>query len=162
MKTILILVLFVFGSVLAAGAETTPPTPTPQPILKVWKVSAIPWDAWFKDNAMATDKSLYVHFFLNAQDFKGNLAAKDKKRRLAETAIELVKRLYPQDAQADLVKVDIVYVLERDNYGMPKWDSLERVAHLEFLRSKILKLPPAKTGLSEAAMKKLFDKFEIF
>jgi hypothetical protein len=111
---------------------------------------------------MVTDKTDYVHFFWNAQDFKANFEVKEKKKRLAEAALELVKRLYPGGSKADLVKVDIVYVLERDTYGQPKWDSLQQVAHMEFLKSRVLKKSMKKSALSEAGLKKIFDKFEIF
>jgi hypothetical protein len=141
--------------------ETPVVTVVATPIAK-WSVSTVPWDDWFKNNALVTDKTDHVHFFWNAQDFKGNFEVKDKKFRLGEAALELVKRLYPADAKADLVKVDIVYVLERDSYGMPKWDSLQQVAHLEFLKSKALKAGKKKFGPTAAAMKKIFDKFELY
>jgi hypothetical protein len=172
MKKILVGVMFFFltGMVWAQGVEPTATeasptesvsTPVPQ-VLKKWAVAAVPWDGWFKKNALVTDKTEYVHFFWNAQDFKGNFEVKDKKVRLAEAALELVKRLYPKDATADLMKVDIVYVLERDDYGMPKWDSLQRVAHLEFSKVSALKLTKKKAALSEALMKKIFTQFDLF
>jgi hypothetical protein len=131
-------------------------------IIEEWSVPSVPWDDWFKSNAMITDKTDYVHFFWNAQDFKGNFEVKDKKVRLAEAALELVKRLYPADAKADQVKVDIVYVLERDSYGLPKWDSLQQVAHFEFSKSKALKPTKKKLVPTDAVMKKIFDKFEFY
>lgn len=149
----------------AATAYLAAPTPAASPVSRVipkWSIAAVPWDAWFKDNAMVTDKTEYVHFFWNAQDFKANFEVKDKKKRLAEAALQLVARLYPADAKADLVKVDIVYVLERDVYGQPKWDSLQQVAHLEFSRSKNLKLAKAKKEPTDKTIQKAFDKFNIF
>jgi hypothetical protein len=159
-------------AVLTASAQETPvalvsspanastaPTPT---VVKKWGMAVVPWDAWFKDNAMVTDKTDYVHFFWDAQDFKPNFEVKDKQRRLAEAAVQLVSRLYPADAKADQVKVDIVYVLERDSYGQPKWDSLQQVAHFEFLRSKALKLAKAKKEPAAAALRKIFDKSEMY
>jgi hypothetical protein len=131
-------------------------------VIEKWSESTVPWDDWFKSNAMITDKTDYVHFFWNAQDFKANFEVKDKKIRLAEAALELVKRLYPSDAKADQVKVDIVYVLERDSYGLPKWDSLQQVAHFEFLKSKALKPTKKKLVPTDAGMKKIFDKFEFY
>ncbi len=136
-------------------------TPTPW-IVKTWNEAKLPWDVWFKKNTMVTDKTDYVHFFWNAQDFKANFEGKEKKLRLSEAALQLVKRLYPGDAKADLVKVDIVYVLERDSYGLPKWDSLQQVAHIEFLKSKALKSTKKKKRLSETDLSKGFDKFVIY
>ena len=145
-----------------ASAQVAPSvSPTPW-IINKWNEAMVPWDIWFKKNTMVTDKTDYVHFFLNAQDFKANFEGKDKKIRLSEAALELVKRLYPADAKADLVKVDIVYVLERDSYGLPKWDSLQQVAHFEFAKSKGLKLIGKKSHLTEALLSKAFDKLVIY
>lgn len=144
------------------GATTAVTPNSSVTIVEKWSVPTVPWDDWFKSNAMITDKIDYVHFFWNAQDFKANFEVKDKKVRLAEAALELVKRLYPADAKADMVKVDIVYVLERDSYGLPKWDSLQQVAHFEFLKSKALKPGKKKPIPTDAVMKKIFDKFEFY
>jgi hypothetical protein len=166
------LMFFIFSLVVSVGAQETPAPAvdsssataagTPAAVIEKWNVSKVPWDDWFKNNAMVTDKTDYVHFFWNAQDFKANLEVKDKKTRLAEAALELVKRLYPADAKADQVKVDIVYVLERDAYGQPKWDSLQQVAHFEFLKSKALKSTKKKFIPTDTIMGKIFDKFEFY
>lgn len=136
-------------------------TPTPT-ILQKWDAATVPWGDWFKDNSIVTDKGDHIHFFWNAQDFKANFEVKDKKNRLAQAALELVRDLYPADTKTELVKVDIVYVLERDTYGNPKWDSLQQVAHLEFKKSKIPKAGKKKVILTAAVQKKIFDKFELF
>ena len=150
----------------ASFAQETAPiatvTPLPASPISRWIVSKVPWDAWFKKNSQVTDKTEYVHFFWDAQDFKVNFEVKDKKSRLADAALQLVSRLYPQDAKADWVKVDIVYVLERDSYGLPKWDSLQQVMHVEFLKSKASKLIKRKAPLTEIQMRNVFDKFDIF
>ena len=150
-------VILFFLAVVPVMAQSTP---TPTPLLQgKWIAAKVPWDLWFKDNALVTDKTEYVHFFWNANDFKANFDVKDKETRLADAAVYLVKKLFPADSKADLVKVDIVYVLERDSYGLPKWDSLQQVAHIEFLRSKVIgKKLPDFTVKSSA---KVFDKFQI-
>ncbi len=159
----------ILGLAASAGAQETSaltavpaPAGTPAAVIEKWNQSQVPWDDWFKNNAMVTDKTDYVHFFWNAQDFKANFEVKDKKTRLAEAALELVKRLYPADAKADQVKVDIVYVLERDTYGQPKWDSLQQVAHFEFLKSKAIKSIKKKLVFTDTVMGKIFDKFEFY
>ena len=159
MKKIFLAMLLVFPGILLAQWPDTTPTP---PVVKKWSFETMPWDAWFKSNTMVTDKTAYVHFFWNAQDFKGHFEVKDKTLRLEEAALQLVSRLYPADAKANLVKVDIVYVLERDTYGQPKWDSLQQVAHFEFLRSKALKTAKAKKTLSPTALKKIFDQATVY
>lgn len=143
----------------ASSATYLTPTPT---VLEKWGIGLVPWDSWFKDNTMVTDKTDYVHFFWNAQDFRTNFEVKDKKLRLEEAALELVSRLYPADAKADTVKVDIVYVLERDNYGQPKWDSLQQVAHMEFLKSKVPKPAQLKREPSSSSLQKILNKIEIY
>lgn len=174
MKRILLgMALFLIsGAVWAQGADTTATpsaspsiTPSTTPVVQVikkWSIPAVPWDDWFKNNTMVTDKTEYVHFFWNAQDFKANFEVKTKKQRLAEAALQMVSRLYPSDATADLVKVDIVYVLERDSYGQPKWDSLQQVAHFEFLKSKTLKFTKSKKEPAVPALQKTFDQFVIY
>lgn len=129
-------------------------TPTPWPLIKEWKVGAVPWDLWFKDNTVVTDKGDYVHFFWNAEDFKRNFEGKEREGRLGEAARELAARLFPKEAKADRVKVDIVFVKERDSYGMPKWSSLKRVAHLEFKRP--LESPGTGTASPD------FEQFKLY
>lgn len=143
----------------SAGSTTPAPSPV---IIKKWVMATVPWDGWFKNNAMVTDKTDYVHFFWNAQDFKENFEVKDKKLRLGEAALQLIAKLYPADAKADLVKVDIVYVLERDAYGQPKWDSLQQVAHFEFSKSKTLKIAKSKKEPALPALQKAFDQYVIY
>jgi len=138
------------------------PTNTPVPVISNWKASTVPWDNWFKMNATVTDKTDHIHFFWNAQDFKLNFEGKDKKQHLAQAALQLVSRLYPADAKSDDMRVDIVYVLERDSYGMPKWDSMQQVAHLEFSKAMAAKLAKNNKPLTDAQMKKVFAKFEIY
>ena len=157
MKKIFPLILLFFVSFVWAES-----TPTPTPLLPgKWGTIKIPWSLWFKKNALITDKTDYVHFFWNANDFKANFETKDKKHRLTAAAVQLVSQLYPKTAKADRVKVDIVYVLERDSYGDPKWDSLQQVAHFEFSRSKMTKLKNVRV-FTDAMIKKYFAKFEIF
>jgi len=119
------------------------------------------WPGWFEKNTTVTDKKTYVHFFWNAQDQRARFEGKGKAREplLAEAARQLVVRLCPRTAAADRMKVDIVFVPERYGYGMPKWDTLQRVAHLECSRKKLLSLGESP-GASD--LRRVFDSFEIF
>jgi hypothetical protein len=120
-----------------------------------------PWAAWFEKNTTVTDKKTYVHFFWNAQDQRARFEGKGKAGEplLAEAARQLVVRLCPRTATADRMKVDVVFVAERDGYGMPKWDTLQRVAHLECSKQKLLSLGAAP---SASDLRKVFDTFELF
>jgi hypothetical protein len=99
--------LFLMLTSLAVAQEATP-TPFATIPEGQWKVADVPWDDWFKKNALVTDKGEYVHFFWNAQDAKANFEGKDRKYRLADSALELVAKLRPSSATADLCKIDIV------------------------------------------------------
>lgn len=161
MKKLLILGAWLSASCLGAQPVTPTPTAAPVTLVRPWDPAQAPWEAWFKKNALVSDKADYVELFWNAQDFKANFQGPDQKVRFAEAALELVDRLYPAGAKADRVKVDIVYVLERDSYGEPSWDSLQQAAHLEISRAKAASFK-AGTALTEADLKKLFLKVEIY
>jgi hypothetical protein len=139
----------------------TGPTPTPM-VLKKWMVNAVPWDDWFKGYTKVTDKKDYIYLFWNAQDFKSHFEVKEKKVRMAEAALELAVRLGSSTFASDLAKVDIVYVLERDNYNMPKWETLQKQAHFEFSRSLAMKELKSNTHWTEARMRKIFKVLEFY
>jgi hypothetical protein len=144
-KTLLLLILSSLALPLFAGPRTTPD-----------------WDKWFKKNVMANDKGDYVHLFWNAQDVRARFKGKDKVAMLAMAAQELVRRQYPEKAKADLVKIDIVYVRERDEYGMPKWNTLERAAHLEGSRAALMKRDASFFKGKDADIQKSFTVFRLY
>jgi hypothetical protein len=115
------------------------------------------WPAWFAKNTVVTDKKTYVHFFWNANDVKDRFQSKDKDALLAEAARQLVALQYPKSATADAIRVDVVFVAERDEYGMPKWDTMKRVAHLEFSKKTL-----SETAPNPSEPRKGFGKFEVF
>jgi hypothetical protein len=116
-----------------------------------------PWAEWFARNTVATDKKAYVHFFWNANDVKDHLQGKGKDALLAEAARQLVALQYPKTATADAIRVDVVFVAQRDEYGMPKWDTMRRVAHLEFSKKTLEGTRP-----DESNPRRGFDKFEVY
>ena len=155
--------LFLLGTGWAFAQDTTPtpasPVGTAAPAVKSGE---IPWAVWFKKNTMVTDKKEYVHFFFNAQDFKAHYEGDNKSAMIAQTAAQMVASLYPVTATSDTIKMDIVYVLDRDQYGLSKWDSLERVAHLEFLKSAVLKNGKPKKNFSPKDISKIFNPLQLF
>lgn len=59
---------------ISTPASTTTGTPNSAvAVIEKWSVPDVPWDDWFKNNAMVTDKTDYVHFFWNAPGFQGQL-----------------------------------------------------------------------------------------
>ena len=131
-------------AILAAGA---PPGETP-------------WPVWFEKNTQVTEKAEYVHIFWNARDASAFLQGKEKKSRIAEAALQLVLLKYPGGAR-DRVRLDIVFVSERDAYGMPNWATLQRVAHLEFSKARLLQWPRT-TARGPNDLSAAFEKFEVF
>ena len=120
-------------------------------------VSDPPWAAWFEKNTTVSDKKTYVHFFWNANDVRRRFEGKGREAMIAEAARQLVLMQCPKTATADRMKVDIVFVAERDGYGMPKWDTLQRVAHLELSKQRLLAI-----NKSPESLRRAFDRFELY
>lgn len=117
------------------------------------------WPAWFEKNTTVTDKKAYVHFFWNAQEVRARFQGREREGLVAEAARQLVLRQCPKSASADRMKIDIVFVSERDGYGMPKWDTLQRVAHIECSKRKLLAVPASASAVE---LRKAFDQFELY
>ena len=163
MKFFLLTGIFLIGVGSTFAQDTTPTTTFPvKTVAPAIKPGEIPWATWFKKNALVTDKKEYVHFFFNAQDFKFHYEGKNKSVMIAQTAAQLVTNLYPTTATSDIIKMDIVFVTKRDQYDLPKWDSLVRVAHLEFLKSAVLKNGKPKKTFSSEEISKTFNSFQLF
>lgn len=116
--------------------------------------------SWFEKNVTVTKKPGYVHVFWNAQEARAALGSPEKRVLLARAARRLAGTSVPADA--DLVKLDVVFVKERDSYGMPRWDSLERVAHLELRKGTLLEGWRDEAAVPrEPALSKLFLVFDV-
>ena len=115
----------------------------------------LPWSTWFEKNTTVSDKGTYVHILWDAYAVRSRFEDKDKRAFIAEAARQLTLLRYPKTASAEQMRVDIVFVTERDEYGSPKWDTLQRVAHLEFPRA----LASQPSGPDP---EKGFTKFEVF
>jgi len=159
--TCLILVFLAFSA--QAGPTPTPAaTPVATPVATVNAKGAPEWEAWFKKNVMSSDKKIYVHIFWNAQDVKARFEGKVRVGMLAQAAVALTRLEYAKEATADIVKIDIVNVAERDEYGMPKWSSLKRIAHLEGSRAELLKWVGKPLPKKDADIQKIFTVFKLF
>jgi len=156
-------VFFFFLLIGGLRAQDFPPaSESPVPATVVLPSGSIPWPIWFKKNVLIKDKKQYVYMFFNIQDFKKSFEGKDKNAMLASAASHLVADLYPKTATAKLIKMDMVFIKERDEYGLPKWDTLERVAHLECLKSSVLRSGKPRNSFTEKEIKKAFLKFQLF
>ena len=157
----------VLAPMFAAAAPPAPPTPplaTATPLASA-AASAAPAAgsafpaAWFDKNVIVTNKEGYVHVFWNAQEAREPLAGPDKRVLLARAARKLAAEKV--GAGVERVKMDVVFVRERDRYGMPRWDTLEKVAHLEFSREALLEGLKEGAVPEKAQMAKLFEVFEV-
>ena len=150
----------------AAPPDAPPSTPLPKatPLVKA-TASVAPAAApefpaaWFDKNVIVTNKAGYAHVFWNAQEARGSLAGPDKGVLLARVARRLTAEKV--GAGVDRVKLDVVFVRERDRYGMPRWDTLEKVAHLEFSRGALLEGLKEGVVPEKAQIAKLFEVFEV-
>jgi hypothetical protein len=133
----------------ASRAAPAPPLPSFPPLPA----------AWFDGNVIVTNKGSYVHVFWNAQVARRELTGPDKRLRLACAARRLAAGSV--SAGVDRVKLDVVFVRERDQYGAPRWDTLEKVAHLEFSRRALLAGLEESVAPTKAQMAALFDVFEV-
>ncbi len=120
------------------------------------------WDVWFEKNVTVTDRKSYVHIFWNAANAVASLASGDRRSFALRAARQLAASRWPAGAAADLVKVDIVLVKERDRYGLPRWDTMKRVAHLEFSRARLLAALPKDTPALSPGELAIFTKIELF
>lgn len=82
-----------------------------------------------------------------AKEFEGS----ERRGRLAAAVAQLVLDRFPAGAASDVVKVDIVLVKERDEYGKPKWDSLKKLAIAESIR-RVGVVKPARSGEHSALL----------
>jgi len=143
----------------AAPLTKVTPLGTP-PASAAAPAAATPFPAaWFDKNVIVTKKEGYVHVFWNAQEARGPLTGPDKRMVLARVARRLAAEKV--GAGVDRVKMDVVFVRERDRYGMPRWDTLEKVAHLEFSRDALLEGLKEGAVPEKAQMARLFEIFEV-
>ena len=140
------------------AAKATPAVTATASVAATATAPAFP-AVWFDRNVIVTNKEGYVHVFWNAQEARGALAGPDKRVVLARAA----RRLAAEKVKAGtgLVKMDVVFVRERDRYGMPRWDTLEKVAHIEFSREALLEGLKEGVVPEQAQLAKLFNVFEV-
>lgn len=132
----------------SAPATAAPPAFDPRP--------------FFEKSVLVTDKGAYVHMFWNAHDAAGALEGPDRRARLAVAAAQLTLDHFPAGATSDVAKVDIVFVKERNEYGQPKWDSLQKVAHFEMPVSRVKALAKTPDGRVTAVPEAVFDRINVF
>jgi len=150
-------ILVCAGALPASPARSWPAPPTPAAKGTPGALADLPWAAWFRANTVVSDKKTHVHFLWDANAVRSRFEGKEKLAMIRAAARQVVVSLYPAGATADQIRVDIVFAARRDGYGNPRWDSLQRVAHLEFSRRKLLEAAAAPDEPGRG-----FEKFEVF
>lgn len=144
------------SSVLVSLAGMSYPPTTPGPSSTQGGVAGLSWQKWFEKTTTITDKKTYLHVLWDANAVRAQFEGAAKRAMIAEAGRQIASLLYPPGAASDRLRVDIVFVTKRDEYGNPQWDSLQRVAHLEFSRKKLLESRPAGEDPARG-----YDKFEV-
>jgi hypothetical protein len=117
---------------------------------------------FFESTVLVTDKGEYVHIFWDAQAAAKELDGPQRRGRLVAAAAQLVLDRFPGSAASDIAKIDIVFVKAKDDYGKPKWDSLQKVAHFELHATRIKEKAQVSAGRVTAVPEEAFDRIDVF
>jgi hypothetical protein len=117
---------------------------------------------FFENAVLVTDKGEYVHIFWDAQAAAKEIEGPERRGRLVVAAAQLVLDRFPAGAASDIAKVDIVLVKARDDYGKPKWDSLQKIAHFELHATRIKQDAQVTAGRVTGVPEQAFDRIEFF
>lgn len=153
---LVLIALICLAALAAAPPGPASPSVTPGAKSRSQSPAALPWSDWFEKNTTISDKKTYVHFLWDANAVRGQFEGSPMRGRIAEAGRQLARLRYPTGASADQIRMDIVFITKRDGYGNPRWDSIQRLAHLEFSRKKLLETPAG--GESSRG----YEKFEVF
>lgn len=94
---------------------------------------------WIAKYVIVTPKSGYTHALIDVENLRPTFDGPGMHAAAAKEALSLAQSAGLLDPTSDLVKVDVVVFLNRDNYGAPVWDSMKRYAHLEFSTQALAK-----------------------
>ena len=115
---------------------------------------------WMAKYVIANSKPDYVFAMIDAETLHSQLESHHSS--IAQMAFNLVHFFsFPKNA-SDLVKLDIVFFKNRDSYGAPLWDSVERIGHFEFSRKTLSQASPESFLKAEADWLGLFKTVHFF
>ena len=162
----------VWMAVTSTWADTETPTTTVSSTTSssTEKAIAIPAEAakvawsknWMAKYVNATPRTDYVHVLIDAETLHAKLEGESNHSAVAREAYNLVHAFHFPENAGDLVKLDIVYFENRDNYGAPLWDSIKRIGHLEFSRKTLAQAKPETFLNPEAEWKGLFQTVRFY
>jgi hypothetical protein len=117
---------------------------------------------FFGSAVVVTDKGEYIHIFWDAQGAAKEFESPERRGRLVAAAAQLVLDRFPAGAASDIVKVDIVLVKARDEYGKPKWDSLQKLAHFEARATRLKEQSRVAAGRVTGVPEGAFERIEVY
>lgn len=91
---------------------------------------------------IVSDKGSYLHLLWDAFPVKKALAEEAKAKGLAPGALRrnvvkgLLESVSGSYSKALKAKVDVVEFTQRDEYGLPRWSSVHKLAHFEIKLGK--------------------------
>jgi hypothetical protein len=142
-------------------APAAPPAPTPAAVPGTDPKTA--WTKpWMDKYVKAYPRTDNVYVLIDAETLHAKLEGSGNHAAVAREALELLRCLPLPAGSPDLVKLDVVYFKDRDSYGAPLWDSVERLGHLEFSRKALVQASPGAFAKGEADWKGLFLKAQFF
>jgi len=90
-----------------------------------------------KADFIITDKKSYAHLLWDAFPYREQLKGQDQAKVFNLVVMDLLSGPLAKKLRgADKAKIDIVEFTERDNYGLPKWDSVKKLQKMTASRDK--------------------------
>jgi hypothetical protein len=142
----------------AVQAQTTPLATATTVKTVVAPSNSSTWTkAWTDKYVIVTSKSEYTHVLIDVEPLRSTFEGSGMHSAALLEVIQLTQSSGLLNPASDLIKVDVVAFKNRDNYGAPMWDSMQRFAHFEFSLKAILKTPADAFQKPESDWKGLFQ-----
>jgi hypothetical protein len=123
LRCCLYLLIVSFAAFLAASATTVESCSK--------NLAAKNWANWFVDSVFIIKKKEYTYVLWDISKSEYTSADQLAEETIKYVSAKLCKDVVNQEQASNLVKVDLVKVKEQDQYGKPRWDTVERIAHSE-------------------------------
>jgi hypothetical protein len=122
--------------------------------------SGIVWSALFDDTTVMTSKESYLHLLWNMEKAIPVMGSTTAGDFYTCAVPPLLSKVAAAGMKEDECHIDIVQILSKDQYGMPVWSSVKRIASIAVRRSAIAQLSEsAKSNPDE--IRKVFLKIEL-
>jgi hypothetical protein len=113
------------------------------------------WTNWFADSVFIKKKKDYTYVLWDISKSEYTSADQLGEQAIRYVSAKLCKDVINQEQASKLVKVDVVKVKEQDQYGKPRWDTVERIAHTEVECLKLRELFSQNSASACEAMSKI-------